>query len=76
MIIRLARQKRGLSERWRDESVLELKPRTPEEQALLAALLPDHRQKVLDVMEIAPGLTSGKAVEVLRKGWASKLSDP
>jgi hypothetical protein len=27
---------------------------TPEEQALLAALLPDHRQKVLDVMEIFP----------------------
>ena len=43
------------------------KPRTPEEQALLAALLPDHRQKVLDVMEIFPGLTLGKAVEVLRK---------
>ena len=52
------------------------KPRTPEEQALLAALLPDHHQKVLDVMEIFLGLTPGKAVEVLRKGWASKLSDP
>ena len=51
------------------------KLRTPEEQALLAALLPDHRQQVLDVMEIFPGLTPDKAVEVLRKGWAGKLSD-
>ena len=42
---------------------------------MLAALLPDHRQKVLDVMEIFPGLTPGKAVEVLGKGWASKLSE-
>ena len=48
---------------------------TPEDQALLAALLPDHRQKILDVMEIFPGLTPGKAVEVLGKGWGSKLSD-
>ena len=43
------------------------KPRTPEEQALLAALLPDHRQKVLSMMEIFPSLTPSKAVEVLRK---------
>ena len=50
------------------------KPRTPEEQALLAALLPDHRQQVLDVIEIFPGLTPVKAIEVLGKGWASKLS--
>ena len=59
----------------RAKAINQPKPRTPEEQALLAALLPDHRQKVLDVMEIFPGLTPGKAVEVLGKGWASKLSD-
>jgi len=47
----------------------QLKNVTPEEQAMLAALLPDHRQKVLDVMEIFPGLTPSKAVEVLGKGW-------
>jgi hypothetical protein len=51
------------------------KPPTPEDQALLASLLPDHRQQVLSVMEIFPSLTPGKAVEVLGTGWASKLSD-
>ncbi len=48
----------------------------PPKSGLLAALLPDHHQKVLDVMEIFFGPDAGKAVEVLRKGWASKLSDP